>query len=425
MMMRQVRSIITDKAERSSDPAICVLVVDDSRLQRKILTGSLRKWGYFVQEADSGLSALEICRLNPPDIVISDWMMPGMDGLVFCRKFREMRRDSYGYFVLLTSKSEKEEIAQGLHGGADDFLTKPVNPDELRARLTAAARILNMEKQLQSQNHVIRQTLSELSELHQAMDRDLLQARKIQKSLLPKPEAIIGRSRISHLLQSCGHVGGDLVGHFSFDNHYAGFYNIDVSGHGITSAMTTARIAGHLSSQFPDQNVAVKELGSGYRKLIQPAKVAQNLNEIFSRDNQLDQYFTLLYGRADLSTGQISVVQAGHPNPVIIPRRGSPKFVGEGGFPVGLISDVEYSQFDLFLCPGDRLMFYSDGFIETMLPSGEMLEEKGLAKLIENSRHLQGRQFLESLYHCLWKQLPEAQQLDDDVSAILLEFNVL
>ncbi len=104
-----------------------VLVVDDSRLQRRILSASLKRWGFDVREAETATEALDICREFPPDLVMSDWMMPGMSGPEFCREFRQMVRDTYGYFILLTSKSEKDAIAHGLDAGADDFLTKPVN----------------------------------------------------------------------------------------------------------------------------------------------------------------------------------------------------------------------------------------------------------------------------------------------------------
>ena len=153
-----------------------VLVVDDSRLQRKILQASLSRWGYRVFEADSGGQALEVCRQVQPDMVISDWMMPGMDGLEFCKAFRAMKRDSYGYFILLTSKSEKDEVAEGLDNGADDFLTKPVNPSELRARLNAGERILSMERELTQKNRLVKETLEKLQSLYESIDNDLLEA---------------------------------------------------------------------------------------------------------------------------------------------------------------------------------------------------------------------------------------------------------
>ena len=125
-----------------------IVVVDDSPLQLKIMSAMLERRGYEVWQAESAEDALKLCEDIHPDAVLSDWMMPGMDGLEFCRRFREMPRESYGYFILLTSKSEKGEIARGLDAGADDFLTKPVNADELLARIKAGARILTMERRL-------------------------------------------------------------------------------------------------------------------------------------------------------------------------------------------------------------------------------------------------------------------------------------
>ena len=122
-----------------------VLIVDDSKAQRRILAVQLARWGYDVVEADSGEAALGLCQRQTFDIVLSDWMMPGMTGLEFCKAFRALPREGYGYFILLTSKSEKTEIADGLENGADDFLAKPVNSDELRARLRAGERIVGMQ----------------------------------------------------------------------------------------------------------------------------------------------------------------------------------------------------------------------------------------------------------------------------------------
>ena len=121
-----------------------VLVVDDSLVQRRILALSLQKWGFEVSEAESGEEALAICKRMSPDIVLSDWMMPGMDGLEFCRQFRQLPRQTYGYFILLTSKTEKDSVARGLDCGADDFLPKPVNTTELRARIAAGERIFQL-----------------------------------------------------------------------------------------------------------------------------------------------------------------------------------------------------------------------------------------------------------------------------------------
>jgi sigma-B regulation protein RsbU (phosphoserine phosphatase) len=133
-------------AETIAPAILRALIVDDSRLQRRILAALLKRRGFEIMEAESGEEALEICATFKPELVLSDWMMPGMTGLEFCKEFRALPTESYGYFILLTSKSEKDDIAEGLDAGADDFLTKPVNADELRARIAAGERIVGMQK---------------------------------------------------------------------------------------------------------------------------------------------------------------------------------------------------------------------------------------------------------------------------------------
>ena len=401
-----------------------VLVVDDSRLQRRILASSLRKWGFEVIEADSGAAALEICERAFPDLVLSDWMMPGMTGLDFCRRLRQMPADAYCYFILFTSKSGKGEVAQGLDAGADDFLTKPVNTDELRARISAGARILMMERELSEKNRMVSDTLGELQRIHDAIDRDLVQARKIQESLVPEFHRKFGSSSVSLMLKPCGHIGGDLVGMFSPGVNRLGFYNIDVSGHGITSAMMTARLGGYLSSKYFDQNVAMEKRFNRFHALRQPQDVAGLLNARLVADTGIEEYFTMAYCIADLRSGHVKMVQAGHPHPLVLRRDGSTEFVGEGGVPIGLIPDIPFSQVDVQLQPGDRMLLYSDGITEARLESGEMLEQEGLLDLVNRCQKPgSGQEFLEDLYWNLTQAMPPDENMDDDVSATLFEFN--
>lgn len=240
-----------------------VLLVDDSRLQRRILSASLKRDGYEVLEAASGEEAMDICRMTPPDLILSDLVMPGMDGLEFCQAFRALPADQYGYFILLTSKSEVEEMVRGLEGGADDFVSKPVNAHELRARISAGERILRMQRELTDKNRVISDTLSELQRLYDSLDRDLIEAKKLQQSLVRDRFQDFGAGAVSLELLSSGHVGGDLVGQYRVSETCVGLYSIDVSGHGISSALMTARLAGYLSSSSADQNVALRRASDG------------------------------------------------------------------------------------------------------------------------------------------------------------------
>lgn len=399
-----------------------VLVVDDSALQRRILSGLLARWGYTVETAGGGAEALEICRRTPPDLVISDWMMPGMDGLEFCRAFRGMEREDYGYFLLLTSKSEKNHVAEGLDGGADDFLSKPVNPAELRARLTAGDRILDMQRELRGKNLLLAETLSELQAVYDSIDSDLVEARKLQQSLVRERHRDFGRARVALTLSPAGHVGGDLVGFYPIDAHSVGLYAIDVSGHGISSALMTARLAGYLSPAVPEQNLALTRLDSGGFAALPPAEVAQRLNALMQDDTGTDHYFTLLLAVCALDTGQVRLVQAGHPHPLVQRADGRIAMVGGGGLPVGLIPEARYEEVTLTLAPGDRLLIMSDGVIECPDAAGGMVGEDGARRLLDDLRGMEGSGLLEAM---VWRlgAINPGRDFPDDISAILLDYS--
>lgn len=398
-----------------------VLVVDDSRMQRRILAASLNRWGFEVREAASGDDALRMCREMPPDLVMSDWMMPGLNGLEFCREFRRMPRDGYGYFILLTSKSDKEEVALGLDAGADDFLTKPVNAAELRARIAAGERILCMQRELSDKNRLIKSTLDELQMLYDSLDADLIEAKKLQQSLVRERYRDFGPAEVSMMLHSSGHVGGDLVGMFPIGDSRVGLYGIDVSGHGISSALMTARLAGYLSAAAPEQNLALRKTEDGGFTARPPAEVLGLLNRLIMSEMKTEHYFTIALAHVDLETGMVLLAQAGHPHPAVQRANGSVEFVGHGGLPVGLFDDARFEQVSFRLASGDRLLLHSDGVTECAGRDGSLLDEEGLAGIMRALRQTRGMAFLESL---MWKLSDFAGDADfnDDISAVLLEF---
>ena len=409
--------------QTNSSPArvLRVLVVDDSRAQRMILVLHLRRWGYQVIEAGSGEEALALCTAAPPDIVLSDWMMPGMSGLDLCRRIRDLPQEGYRYFILLTSKSEKTEVADGLEGGADDFLTKPVNPEELRARMRAGERIIGMQDELVEKNRLITSTLGELQKIYDSLDRDLIEARKLQQTLVRERQRDFGAGEAAALLRPSGHVGGDLVGFFEISPRRIALYSVDVSGHGVASAMMTARLAGLLSGSSRDQNIAIVSGLYGYRDAWPPEAVAARFNKMMFEELQLDQYFTLAYAEIDLKSGRVWLVQAGHPHPVLIRADGQIEAVGEGGLPIGLIENAEWQRVEFWMEPGDRLFLVSDGVTECPVAGGGDLGEEGLAEVLQDLRQLPPAPLLEALVWRLAEKMG-GEDFPDDVSGVLFEY---
>lgn len=417
--------VLTDSIEdENADPVVDrlrILIVDDSKLQRKILSASLQRLGYDVIEADGGEPALELCRDMPPDLVLSDWMMPGMDGLEFCKRFRDMPRESYGYFILLTSKNDKGAVAQGLDNGADDFLSKPVNGDELRARITAGERILKMQRQLSKQNRQITESLTEIQRLYDAVDNDLIEAKKLQQSLVRERFRDFGNAELALLLRPSGHVGGDLVGFFPVGKSRFGLFAIDVSGHGISSALMTARLAGYLTSSTPEQNIALCETPDSALDIRPPHEVVAHLNRLVLTEMETEHYFTMVFADVDLNTGRMLSAQAGHPHPIVERQDGSLKMLGSGGLPVGLIEDAEFETIETKFAPGDRLIICSDGITECPDDQGGMLEEDGLLRIVRDLHDMRGPDYLEAM---VWRlaEFAGGEDFPDDISAALLEF---
>lgn len=150
---------------------ITILIAEDELITSEILESMLRQWGYTVIKATDGNEAWQILQQdNPPNLLLLDWMMPGMTGLEICQNIRRQSNKSYIYTILLTSKTESEDVIKGLDAGADDYITKPFDSQELKARIKAGLRILGLEtnlmklmERLREGEHFRRQFISELT----------------------------------------------------------------------------------------------------------------------------------------------------------------------------------------------------------------------------------------------------------------------
>ena len=134
-----------------------VLIADDDDVLRHILQTQLTKWGYDVVEARNGLEAWRLLHGNDaPKLAILDWIMPGMDGVEVCKEIRKREDHPYIYLLLLTAKHKKEDVIAGMEAGADDYIAKPFEPQELKVRLRAGRRILDLQAELLSARETLR-----------------------------------------------------------------------------------------------------------------------------------------------------------------------------------------------------------------------------------------------------------------------------
>ena len=300
-------------------------------------------------------------------------------------------------------------------------MSKPVNAAELQARIRAGSRVLQMEQKLRDQNDKVNQTLKELQIVYDEINKDLAEAEKLQHSLIPVRHKRLDNGELSLFLQSSGHVGGDLVGFFSFSMNRIGLFSLDVSGHSISSALLTARLAGYLSPHNKTQNIAFEHLSDGSYVHRSPKEIARTLNDRMIEELDTEHYFTLAFADINLENGHVSMVQAGHPHPVIFNPQTGVRFLGSGGPPIGLLPDMDFENFEFTLKPGDRLLLHSDGITECQNKAGDLFDEDGLEQYLQANLQASGPEFMSDL---LWRltEFAENEPFGDDLSAILFEF---
>jgi len=244
---------------------------------------------------------------------------------------------------------------------------------------------------IQSDITVRRQAEHDLRRSKEVLEQDLRLAAQVQQALLPPPEVQAGELRLAHAFHPCDDLAGDGVGIAPLPDGRLGIYLLDVSGHGVKSALLSFTLAHLLSSTMEGALVTLRNGADS--NIVPPSRVAERLNQQFPMD-RTQQYFTLVYGIVDPSSGRFEYVLAGHPPPVLLPHAGPPVMAPGSGLPIGMIDDAKYTPECLTLLPGDRLYFYTDGVTEAMDANEE---EFGEVRLLEEIARWRDRPLREAL----------------------------
>lgn len=391
-----------------------ILVAEDDKVSRRLLVRTLQKWGHEVVEAPDGQKAWETFQQQTFPMVITDWMMPHMDGIDLVKKIRSVPTDEYVYIIMLTARAEKNDLIEGMEAGADDFLVKPVNNDELRVRLRAGERIVELEKKLSMRNH-------ELEETNRRMRRDLEAAAKIQEALLPSSLPQNHRYQVAWHFDPCDELAGDVLNFFHLDENSLGMYVLDVSGHGVAAALLAVTLSRLLSPVLDQSSIIKTRLENPPRYAITPPReVANQLNRRFQMDADTGQYFTMIYGVLDVAQRKFQFVSAGHPPIILVPAQGKARQIQVPGLPIGFMENWDYSQDEIQLHRGDRFYMYSDGIIEARNDKEKMFSKKRLTEVLGKARKLS---LQESIHYTLQKlkEWTNGRPIDDDVTILGVE----
>ncbi len=333
-------------------PPATILVVDDSPVNLQVLVRTLQGSGYRILAARNGASALEITRRARPDLVLLDVMMPEMDGFEVCRAIKADAETCNTTVIFLSALGEVSDKVAGLHLGAVDYVTKPIQAEEVLARVA---------------NHLTRQYLErELRRSRDRLERELASAASMQRLILPATMPGHRAAAFAAFYQTSRHAGGDYYDVLDLGAGRFGIVVADVSGHGAPAAIVMAMIRAvvHTSSSSAHD----------------PAEVLHHLNRHFRYLWETAMFATGLYAVVDANTRLLRVACAGHPPPLLV--------AGDDGrvAPLGVDSVIALLWDELghvpvreyALQPGDRVVFYTDGITEREAEDGSMFELEGL-----------------------------------------------
>jgi serine phosphatase RsbU (regulator of sigma subunit)/anti-anti-sigma regulatory factor len=343
-----------------------ILVVDDDPVIRRTVSRGLEPLGSApIVEASDGLEAMEVLAQQPVDLVVTDVMMPGLDGLGLMREAR--RRGFDPAWILLSGVETFAAAVEAIQLGAFDFISKPVEVERLRLAVRNALdhRALVDERErlcveLEQRNHSLRDQVEHLERLCDLLEAqadtiqaDLERAEVIQRALLPRSPPAMSGFRVETLYRPGRNVGGDLYDVTVVDEHHVAFLIADASGHGVSSAMLSVLFKHHMGSP---QGASGAPEG--------PAAVLERTCRALHDDVVAEGMFvTAAYVLLDTRDGRLTIASAGHP-PLLLAGSERVERIPHTGPALGLDPHARYGERTRVLAPGERLLLYTDGVLE-------------------------------------------------------------
>lgn len=391
-----------------------ILVVDDNPTNLRVLVQTLDGQHYRLLVAKTGEDALSIAKKTRPDLVLLDVMMPGLNGYEVCQRLKVDPDTRDAAVIFLSALGDTHDKVQGLQMGAVDYVGKPFQTSEVVARVKTHLSIRRLQRTLDRQN-------TELEHANHRMKRDLDAAARVQRALLPEAAPPTDRARFAWAYRPCDELAGDALNVFPIDDRYIGLYVVDVSGHGVPSALLSVSVARHLMPPLGRASLVTdtSPRPPGY-VVARPSEVAARLNRLYQMDSRNLQYFTLLYGVLDTYEGQFRYVTAGHPGPVRV-REGEPvQTYCHPAIPIGMMGDSTYADSTIDVSRGDRLYLYSDGVTEETDHKDEPFGLDRLSDTLDTSRSTTVEESVHALVGNVVGWRGDAR-LSDDLSVLAVE----
>jgi len=392
-----------------------ILVVDDTSANLQVLAGMLKDRGYKVRPVPSGKLALLAAQRDPPDLILLDINMPEMNGYQVCEHLKADDKLSGIPIIFISALTEPLDKAKAFASGGVDYITKPFQMEELHARVAIHLKLRRLQIALETTN-------GRLSQINDRMSRDLQTAAKIQKTFLPAKELSIPGVEFAWIYQPCDELAGDGLSIIPLRDGQVGLYILDVSGHGVASALLSVTLSRLLSSPSQHSSILMRDGDRSGSDIVPPMEVAAKLNQLFPFEASTEQMTTMIYGILEVATGTFRYVSAGHPGPVHLPCHADPVILASDGFPIGLANEI-YEERSVDLQPGDRLFIFSDGVPEALDPAGSLFGNARLMETLSQTRCHTLQESVETLLGEVTQWLGGGKPLDD-ISILAIEMSV-
>ena len=372
-----------------------VLAVDDTPENLDVVKGILAG-DYTVKAAINGQMALKIVEKSPPDLILLDIMMPGMSGYEVCEQLKANPATRDIPVIFLTAMEQTTDEAKGFELGAADYITKPVNPPILKARVMTHLALKQSMDELQAAYGIIKQQKDRMQE-------ELNVGHTIQMSMLPQAfPAFPDRTEfdLHALLKPAREVGGDFYDFFLLDDDRICLVVGDVSGKGVPAALFMAV-----------SQTMIKTAAKGDTS---PASIVTRVNDVLSADNPTSMFVTLFLAIVDFRSGCFSYCNAGHNPPYIVRADGGLTCLNQRhGVVMGAMEELAYGESEGRLSEGDALFLFTDGVTEAMDTDGQLYDETRLEQLLEGVDKSGAESLTGTVLESVEKFALGAEQSDD------------
>jgi len=368
-----------------------ILLVDDAKSNIDILVEALKR-DFKLSVALSGEMALQIAAKTPPDLVLLDIMMPGLDGYEVCRRFRKMPEMAEVPVIFLSSLDEVQNKALGFEAGANDYVTKPFEMLEVQARVRSLLKAKAYSDSVKEQ-----------------LAADLRVAHDIQMGMIPQDFSGLEKQfgvELAAVLEPTREVGGDLYCAFAADSERLVLVMGDVSGKGIPASLFMVRAS-----------TLVRLLG---RQILEPKRILASLNDELEADNPSGMFVTVICALYERTSRRLTLSNGGQCRPVLLRSGQPPAWAFPNlGTALGLEPGMDFKQTTLNLEPGDTLVLYTDGVTEAFNAQDECYGDDRLLSGLGASAGQKAHAVSTGLLQSIRAFAGETPQSDDIATLVL------